>query len=180
MKIFLFIVLIALFSSCSKPNNTNIVEPINHQANYVKGEVAFGLRDSVSLEIFANYIYSFDNISIKEITFFQYYSIFPRDSLHLIKSVLESKNYIKSRTVNVFYKSNESKIVAKFWINNFSKDDIKDWTLLKSQLHFVHLPNKYQDGLLKTPIGKEKEWMNFLLKSNLFSFVELNYIWYAF
>lgn len=180
MKIILFLIFVTIISGCSNFNNSNIIGPINHPNDYVKGDVVFGLRDSVSLTNFANYIYSFKNISIKEITFLQYYSNFPHDSLEAIRSALEAKNYIKPNKVNVFYKSAESRIVAEFWINSFSKDEIKDWTLLKSHFHLIHIPNKYQSGLLKTPVGQEKKWMDILLKSNLFRFVELNSITYAY
>jgi len=176
MKIISLVLLIIFLSGCSKNNNSNITGPENPTLNYAQGEVSFGLKDSVSLEEVANYIYSFNNISIGEIVFFQYYSNFPHDSIQSIKSSLESKNYINSETLTITYDNNESRIVVKFWIKNFRKDDIKNWELLKTQFHLVHLPNEYQSGLLIIPIGKEKEWVNILSNSNLFRFVELNYI----
>lgn len=178
MKESLFILfgMLILLVGCSGDDKSNITNPENPEIEYVKGEVIVGLKDSVSLEQFAYFVYSLNNISIINIVSLQYYSTLPKDSMQTIKSNLESRKYITPGSVNVDYIESESKIHVKFWVKEFSYDDIKDWELIRTQLQLFHFPNEFQSGLLKVEVGKEKEWINILSNYNLFRFVELNYI----
>lgn len=168
--------MLILLVGCSGDDKSNIINPENPEIEYVQGEVVVALKDSVSLEQFANFVYSLNNISIRNIVSFQYYSTLPKDSMQTIKSNLESRKYITPGSVNVYYIESESKILVEFWVAEFSYDDIKDWELIRTQLHLFHSPNKFQLGLLKVEIRKEKEWINILSNYDLFRYVELNYI----
>jgi hypothetical protein len=172
----LTLLLLTFLLGCSKNKDTIITGPENPSLNYVQGEVVVGLKDSVSLEEIADYVYSLNNISINEISSLRYYSILPKDSIQSIKSNLESKNYIWHGTVNVSYLESESKILVEFSIKDFSSNDINDWKLLKTHFRLFHSPYHFQSGVLKVENGKENEWINILSNSNLFRFVELNYI----
>jgi hypothetical protein len=176
MKFILLIILATLLIGCSnnKISNDTLVEaPI---MNHVPGDVSIGLNDNVSLEDVANYIYSFNNISINSIVGFQYYSDLPKERMDTLKSVLESKTYILNGTLYTYYIDSLSKIMVEFSVGKFCYADSKDWESLKEQFLLTHLPYHYQGGLLKVEPGKEYEWIQILSKSGLFRFVELNYI----
>lgn len=179
MKAISFIIVLCFFFiSCS--DKKDITNPESESLDYVQGEVGFGLKDSISLEEVANYVYSLDNISIDNIVSFQYKSNFPQDSMQVINTIFESKSYIWSGTTKTSYLSDESKILLEFWIKNFRAEDIEDWELLKKRFQLNHSPYYFQLGILKVEIGKEKEWINNLSNSDLFRFVELNGINHAF
>jgi len=176
MKIILSIILSTLLIGCSnnKISKDTLVEaPL---MDHVPGDVSIGLNDNVSLEDAANYIYSFNNISINSIVGFQYYSDLPKERLDTLKSALESKTYIMNGTVYTSYIDSVSKIMVEFSIGKFSYADIRDWESFKEQFLLTHLPYHYQGGLLKVEPGKEYRWIQFLSKSGIFRFVELNYI----
>jgi len=174
MKIILLIMLLSFLIGCSNkdiPNNSE--KPF---LDYAPGDVSIGLNDNVSLEEVANYVYSFNNISINQIVAFQYYSNLPKESMDTIKSALELKRYIWNGTIRVSYSDSLSKIMVEFWVQNFNYEDRKDWESFKEQFLLTHSPYHYQVGLLKVEPGKEYEWIQILSKSGLFTFVELNYI----
>lgn len=176
MKIISFIISLCFFISCSDKKGITNPGTGNKSLNYVQGQVGFALKDSVTLKEAADYIYSQKNISINEIVSFQYESNLPQDSIQTIKAVFESKPYIWSGKTKISYITGESKILVEFWIKNFRVEDIKDWQLLKNRFGLYHLPYYFQLGLLKVEVGRENEWINVLSNSNLFRFVELNYI----
>ena len=176
MKFILLIVLATLLIGCSNnkiSKDTLVESPI---MDHVPGDVSIGLNDNVSLEDFANYIYSFNNISINSIVGFQYYSGLPKAKMDTLKSALESKTYILNGTIYTSYIDSLSKIMVEFSVGKFCYADIKDWGSFKEQFLLTHLPYHYQGGLLKVEPGKEYEWIQLLSKSGLFRFVELNYI----
>jgi len=172
MKVFLFTFLTAVMLSCLNDNSISGIS----ETDYVLGEVTFGLRDSVSLMELADFIYVFNNISIKNVTFFQYYTSVSQDSMPIIKSILEAKSYIRDDAVTISYIESNSKILVKFWVIDFRTEDRSDWKTTKARFSLVHLPQKFQLGLLKVETGTEKEWIHFLSNTNLFRFVELNTI----
>ena len=176
MKFILSIILSTLLIGCSSnkiSNNTLVEAPL---MDHVPGDVSIGLNDNVSLEDVTNYIYSFNNISINSIVGFQYYSDLPKERMDTLKSALESKTYIMNGTVYTSYIDSLSKILVEFSIGKFSYADIRDWESFKEQFLLTHLPYHYQGGLLKVEPAKEYEWIQFLSKSGLFRFAELNYI----
>src|SRR3990172_3378576 len=164
MKAIPFIIVLCVFISCS--DKKEITNPESESLNYVQGEVGFGLKDSVTLEEVADYVYSLNNISI--------------DSMQIIKSTFELKSYIWSGTTKTSYINSESKILIEFWVKNFRAEDLEDWGLLKNRFQLYHSPYYFQLGILKVEVGKEKEWINNLSNSNLFRFVELNGITHTF
>jgi hypothetical protein len=179
MKAISFIIVLCFFFiSCS--DKKEITNPGSESLDYVQGDVAFGLKDSVTLEEVANYVYSLDNISVDNIASFQYKSDLPQDSMQVIKAIFESKSYIWSGTAKISYLDDESKILIEFWVKSFNAENIKDWNLLKNRFRLNHSPYYFQLGILKVEVGKEKEWINILSNSNLFRFVELNGITHAF
>jgi hypothetical protein len=176
MKFILSIILSTLLIGCSSnkiSNNTLVEAPL---MDHVPGDVSIGLNDNVSLEDVTNYIYSLNNISINSIMGFQYYSDLPKERMDTLKSALESKTYIMNGTVYTSYIDSLSKILVEFSIGKFSYADIRDWESFKEQFLLTHLPYHYQGGLLKVEPAKEYEWIQFLSKSGLFRFAELNYI----
>ncbi|OIP57078.1 MAG: hypothetical protein AUK34_10265 [Ignavibacteria bacterium CG2_30_36_16] len=179
MKAISFIIVLCFFFiSCS--DKKEITNPESESLDYVQGEVAFGLKDSVTLEEVANCVYSLDNISIDNIVSFQYKSNLPQDSMQVIKTIFESKSYIWGGTTKTSYSNSESKILVEFWVKSFKAEDIENWNLLKNRFRLNHSPYYFQLGILKVEVGKEKEWINNLSNSNLFRFVELNGITHAF
>jgi len=178
MKAIPFIIVLCVFISCS--DKKEITNPESESLNYVQGEVGFGLKDSVTLEEVADYVYSLNNISIDNIVSFQYKSDLSQDSMQIIKSTFELKSYIWSGTTKTSYLNSESKILIEFWVKNFRAEDLEDWGLLKNRFQLYHSPYYFQLGILKVEVGKEKEWINNLSNSNLFRFVELNGITHTF
>jgi len=179
MKILIFIgLLVFIFYGCSENKSSENGFLINNPPadEYASGDVAFGLQDTVSLEYFAAYIYSLSNISIDEIVFFQYSSFLSQDSIQILKSVLESKPYIDSRSHHIFYIQNGTEIIVEFCIKNFKSEHQSDWDSVIDQFNLSHYPNYFQLGILKVEVGKEKEWIDYLSDNELFRFVELNYI----
>lgn len=179
MRIIILIYFSALVMGCSTDYSITEVNPDNENnrsLGYVQGEVSFGLKDSVTLMELADYIYSLDNIFIKDVASFQYYTILPEDSMQIIKSRLEAEPYIWDENVNVSYNETDSKILIDFWIKDFKSENIQDWASLKARFSLIHIPYYFQLGLLKVEIGKEEEWINNLVDVNLFRFVELNHI----
>lgn len=177
MKIVAYLFLATLLIGCS-PNKISDNDFVFNTPTdeYVAGEVTFGLRDTVSLERFAAYIYSLSGIYIDEIVFFEYRSFLSQDSIQTLLSALESKPYIDSTSVRIAYIGNTSEISVEFWIRNFKPEYQSDWEFLMHQFNLSHYPNYFQDGILKVEVGKENEWIDYLSNNNLFRFVELNYI----
>ena len=174
MKAKYLIIILCFFISCSdKKENTY---PISESLNYAQGEVIVGLKDSVSLEEVADYIYSLNNISINDIVSFQYISNLPKDSMQVIIKTLESKSYIWKGNPITPYLNSDSLIQIELWVRNFRFEDIEDWKLLKKRFQLSHIPYYFQLGLLNVEAGKEQEWVNILSESKLFRLVELNTI----
>ena len=176
MKTFLLILLatiLLLLCSCLKEEDSitgNLPE------DYAPGEVAFGLNDSISFIQLADFIYVFNNISIKKVTFFQYYTSVSKDSMPIIKATLEAKSYIRDDAVTIFYIDSIHTVMTEFWVIDFKSEDRSDWKETKELFSLVHLPQKFQLGLLKVEQGTEKEWIKLLSNTKLFRFTELNYI----
>jgi hypothetical protein len=175
LKIIPLILFITLLIGCSNKDQHNPLVGIP-MPDHVPGDVIIGLQENVSLEEVADFILSFNNISIYNIVSFEYYSALPKERMDSLKSSLEAKPYIYSGDLRVSYVDSLSKIKIDLWIINFGIDDRKDWAITKEQFQLTHIPYPYQVGLLKVEYGKEEEWINILSQSNLFSFVELNVI----
>ena len=174
-SIILFFLVIILFG-CSEKKSSENDFLTNPKEEFAPGEVAFGIKDTVSLESFATYIYSLNNIYIKSIVFFEYSLNLPQDSIRILKSVLKSKQYIDSGSVSILNIEEGQKTIIRFWISNFNPEDLSDWQIILKQFNLSHYPNYFQTGLLKVEVGKEKEWINYLSDKELFRFVELNYV----
>jgi hypothetical protein len=174
--VFLFFAILLVGCSENKSSDTDNLIGNTPTDEYAPGEVAFGLQDTVSLEHFAAYIYSLSNISIDEIVFFQYSSSLSQDSVQILKSVLESKPYIDSRSTRISHIGNETEIIVELWIKDFKSEYQSDWLFTINQFKLSHYPNHFQGGILKVEVGKEKEWIDYLSKNELFRYVEPNYI----
>ncbi len=172
MKIILIVIFAILLFGCSNKNN-NVTGIESTSPNYVQGEVVAALIDSVTLDEFADYIYSLKDISINDIVFYNYYSTFPRDSLQIINSTFKLKAYISEGETITTYLDSLSEIRIKFWIKNFNSNDIRDWKTLKERFQLVHIPDPSQLSLLNVTPGKEKEWLNILSNSKLIKNVSL-------
>ena len=174
MKIITLILLITFLFACSTDRS-----PLNTELDYVQGEVAFGLIDSITLLELADYIYSLSNISIKQVSSFQYYTNLPQDSMQIIKSALESKSYVWDGMINIWYDQTSSKIMIDVWIRDFKSEDREDWELTKERFSFTHIPGNFQVGLLKVKNGREKEWIKILSNSGMFRYLEVNHFTHA-
>ncbi|MBZ0181575.1 MAG: hypothetical protein K8F60_03900 [Melioribacteraceae bacterium] len=179
MKNIILILLALILFGCSEKKNSENNLVTNPSEEFAPGEVAFGIKDSVSLERFAAYIYSLNDITINSVVFFEYSLNLPQDSIQILKSLLESKQYIDSGSVSVSYIEEAQKTILKFSIGKFNSEDQSDWQSLVKQFNLSHYPNYFQLGILKVRVGKEKEWINYLSDKELFRFVELNYVTYA-
>ena len=175
LKFIPLILFITFLIGCSNKDQQNQLVGIS-LPDHVPGDVIIGLKENVSLEEVADYILSFNNISIYNIVSFEYYSALPKERMESLKSSLEAKPYIYSGNLRVSYIDSLSRIKIELWIGKFGADDRKDWELTRQQLLLTHIPYPYQAGLLKVEYGKEEEWINILSQSNLFSSVELNVI----
>jgi hypothetical protein len=180
MKYIIIFFLAFILFGCSEKKNSENNLLTNPSEEFAPGEVAFGIKDSVSLERFAAYIYSLNDITINSVVFFEYSFNLPQDSLQILKSLLESKQYIDSGTVSFSFIEEEQKSIIKFWIGKFTSEDQSDWLSIVEQFSLSHNPNYFQSGILKVKVGEEKEWINYLSSKELFRFVELNYITHIF
>lgn len=178
-NIILFLLVITLFGCSEKKSSENNLVT-NPSEEFAPGEIAFGIKDTVSLESFAAYIYSLNDIAINAIVFFEYSLNLPQDSIQILRSELESKHYIDSSSVRISYLGEEQKTILEFSIGKFSSEDQADWQSLVEQFNLSHYPNYFQLGILKVKVGKEKEWVNYLSDKELFRFVELNYVTHTF
>lgn len=172
MKQILFTIIILIFIGCSKDNAPFETEPLD----YMPGEVAFGLRDSVSLSQLADYVYALEKISIKSVVSFIYRSRLSQDSLSALRTALEAKTYIENGTLRLVFSLPDSVAEVEFWIKDFKNEDRADWRVTVNRFRLQHYPQRYQLGVLKVEIGTEEEWIKELQNTNLFRFVELNYI----
>ena len=143
---------------------------------YVSGQVVAGIRNNVSLETLADYIYTLENVSIKSVAKFQYYSTLAQDSLLAIQQAFESKSYIDTRTINIVYNEDEDRLDIDFWVNDFCNEDRSDWTSLINRFDLQHISFDFQGGLFSVEIGKEKSCITKFLLSGYFKFAELNYV----
>ena len=180
MKNIISILLAIILFGCSEKQNSENNLLTNPSEEFAPGEVAFGIKDTVSLERFATYIYSLNDITINSVVIFEYSFNLQQDSLQILKSLLESKNYIDSGTVSFSSIEEEQKTIVKFWIGKFNSEDQSDWLSIVEQFSLSHYPNYFQSGILKVEVGEEKEWISYLSDKELFRFVELNYITHIF
>ncbi|RMG27386.1 MAG: hypothetical protein D6732_20115 [Methanobacteriota archaeon] len=179
MKKLNLIFLILFFISCSV-DKTPLQEKAhngNTDSDYVPGEIAVGIKDSVSLLQFADYIYSFEHISIKEIVYYVYSSSLPKDSMMVIKNTLLTKSYIwDDGQLQLSYSNERNRILIKIWFRNFRSEDRDDWRELKERFSLTHEPFAYQTSLLQVEERTEQEWIGILSQSDFCRYVELNYI----
>ncbi len=180
MKIILLMLSTVILFGCTDKNSPNINNPQSGTEDYAAGEVLTALKDSITLEEYANYIYSMKNISINNIVAFNYYSTLPKDSMQVIISTLESRSYVWKGQSTFAYNDSTSELNIVLWIKDFNPPDIQDWELLKSRFSMFHIPSHFQVGQVNVSPGEETEWINILSKSSLFYAVELNYKTYAF
>jgi hypothetical protein len=178
MKFIPFVLLTMLLTGCYNDRGINFPYPENNNYNnkpvggevkqFVPGEVNFLLKDSVSFETLADTIYSYNNLSIDNVSGLQYTSDFFPDSAQTIDSVLNSRAYINNLNVTVSYLQSGAKMMIAFGISNFNQDYISDWNSLVKRFNLEHLPSGSQEGILKVPDGRENLWINNLLHTKLF------------
>jgi hypothetical protein len=169
LKNITFILLTVLLIGCYNDNGINVSRP-----DYIPGELVFMLKDSVSLEEFADYIYSINYISIESISALQYTSTLPADSVEIINSVIKSRAYIYSEFLSTRYLSSEKKILIEIWLKSFNSENLSDWKSISARFGLLHRPNHSQIGTLNVPAGQEKIWINYLSQTNLFNSLEQN------
>ena len=177
MKIITFIFLSVLLISCSNEGTTPLVSELifTHGSQYIKGEIYVILKDSVSLEDFADYIYSLDSVTIRSVRNLHYSSVLPKDSMQVIDSVIKSKSSIGYVLVKTSFSDSAKTILTEFPVFSFNRKDLIDWKYLKERFKLSHIPYPSSTGTLKVPIGKEKELVNYLSQTDYFKEVSLAY-----
>jgi hypothetical protein len=154
-------------------------EPTQENKTFIEGNVGFGLNDSISFEQLIDTIYSFGKVYKIDIVTIQYTTELSKDSLQFIKDHLIAYTFIDSATT-LKYDDSKSEWLINFWIFNFRENNIFDWFQLLQDLQLNHKVYSFQVGLLEVEPGKEKYWIDELLKINLFRWVDYNYITHIF
>jgi len=182
MKLISILLLAILLAGCYNDRGINFPFPeLNNyhngkSGNYVPGEVACFLKDSVSLERLADTIYSYNNISINTVTGLQYTSALSPDSAATIDSVLKSRTYLNNLQVRVSYLQSGEQMLIQFGVSSFTQSDISDWNSLVVRFDLAHAPSNSQTGQLNVPTGQEQKWINSLWQTRLFIRLELEVI----
>lgn len=172
MKRISFIVLIiSLFSSCSKVKSDTTC------SNYVKGEIIVGIKNTASIEdVFS--LFNTLNLKIDQMSGFYYTSPYSQDSLTSIISYLNTRPYINARnfsaTAYIHYQTKEINVTSIFFDMNISNQ--RDWIRSRNYLNLVETKDVSKNILVKFAPGQEHNWLKRLEGYNIVEWVELNCI----
>ena len=160
-----------LFFGCEE----EIIKPTNNFKTYVEGEIVVGLKKDLSFEEFIDTVFAVNEIYGIEVSNINYSSDLPENERNFLEECLSSYGFI-DRYTTLKYNSDENRWEIEFWISGFVKENIEDWHQLLKDLNLKHIPNRFQSALIRVEKGKETTWIENLSNSNLFRYVELNYI----
>ncbi len=160
-----------LFGGCEE----EILRPKSNLKSYVEGEIVVGWKKNLSLEEFIETVFNENEINVIEAGNVNYVSGLPETAGKVFEEQLSAFPFI-DRTTTYNYNKELKRWEVEFWISGFVKENIKDWNTLLCRLQLKHSPNGFQSGLIKVIKGKEKKWIKNLSQSELFRFVDLNYL----
>jgi len=178
MKTFKFccLVLIVLLPlGCQKKKNVS-----GEDINYIPGEVLIGLYDSTTFQETCSLIIYDLNLPIKSIDGFKYFAVVGEDSCEIIKSILNSKEYLTYQGRVPVYIVTDSIITIKLTFFNFGQEEANDWFEVVSEISLIEDLSEigfFKWGVLKTPEGYEEFWINKLSEYEIIRWAELNYIY---
>jgi hypothetical protein len=175
----IFLILIFLLGFCSCKNTVTTIEAPARDPEYMPGQIAVGLVDTVSYRFMVNFCNSL-NLGIihldLEHTFWakadsndlEYYrNIFSSDSA----VVFINKLYTGSSTDTLL-------ITISFTGINTVEYDLKKVESVGLNVYEIH--THFKTALLSTAIGREKYWINKLIHYDFIRYAELNYVTHAF
>jgi hypothetical protein len=167
MKIFLIAILLfsIIYSGCS---DSSLNEPGPENKWYVKGNVVFGLKDSVSFEEILDTLFSFGKIHQVIFSTTKFSSEYPEE-LWKYRFVDTANTTIKFDTLNEIWNIN-------LWVRGFNEDDAADWHNMHNQLNLQPTLTYLAYGQLYVDIGSEEYWIRKLLETDLFRWVGYNYL----
>ena len=172
-KLFQIIVSIPfIFLGCNDSSN----EPQLDEKDYVKGDVSFGLKNTVSFEEMLDTVFSFGEIYQIVFNTAKYSTKFPKDSLEYIKSNIAQYDFIDTSLTLIKYEDNQNQWLFYLWIRGFNETNVSDWYTLRNQFDMLPIQTYSLYGLLKVEEGKESYWINQLKGTGLFEWVDYNYI----
>ena len=160
-----------LFFGCEE----EIIKPTNNFKTYVEGEIVVGLKKDLSFEEFIDTVFAVNEIYGIEVSNINYSSDLPENERNFLEECLSSYGFI-DRYTTLKYNSDENRWEIEFWISGFTKRNVNDWSDIIRKLKLKHVPNNFQNILLRIAPGKEKEWIKKLNELQIFRYVEENYI----
>ena len=109
---------------------------------------------------------------------FFYTSPYPKDSLSILISYLNTKSYINTRDFSasayVHFQTGIINVTTFFFDMNSTNQ--QDWINTKNLLKLFNTQGDTKDIVLKVPVGQEKYWLNALKQNNIVKWTELNCI----
>ncbi|NOZ46672.1 MAG: hypothetical protein GXO79_07795 [Chlorobi bacterium] len=147
------------------------------ELTYVPGEILITPCDSVSFIIIYNLVDSLD-LNIKELNNCRYTYIGSSDSILVLKSHLDTKDYITSngRTFSFIVSDTIAEINLTFFEINDS--DVNDWINTQSTFNLTENFNLtiHRWSVLKVPKGSEQDWVDQIATYDIIESASLNHI----
>lgn len=166
--IFLIIILI----SCKK---NDVEEKI--ESEFVKGDVIVGINPEVQLEKLFTYTNSF-GLKIDQISGYTYTTTIPKDSIPFIKTVLDAKNYIKTRNFSAsiwtHYQTETTYSTTMLWDMDLTNQ--QDFIQTKNSLRMADNLSATKTMVLKVPEGQELYWIKKLKSFSWVRWAEPNWV----
>lgn len=143
---------------------------------YIKGDVSFLLKDSVDFNQMIDTVFTLGEIYQIEITLYETSEVLPQDSLQHIKSIFTQYPFIDTALTTFKYDENIMKWKFSLWIRGFNESNISEWEYLENYFNMIPVQNIKPYGLIKVEVGKENYWIDMLKNTNIFEWVDYNYI----
>jgi hypothetical protein len=146
------------------------------EPEYVKGQVIVQFHDQVPFDRAYRVVDSL-SLEVNAIHNFGYYVEVIEDSLESIRSVLNSKEYLKNNGLTYGMRYRDSTVYINTRFFDFNKIDAEDWFETKAALKLIDDLNNggFKWGVLNVPEGEENSWVDELNQISIFSSAELNH-----
>ena len=95
---------------------------------------------------------------------------------NLLKQLFAQYEFIDTSLTSIRFEDNNNQWLFFLWIRGFKANNISQWDILKIQFNLIPISNLKAYGLLKVEEGKENYWINKLKETELFEWVDFNYI----
>lgn len=172
-KIASYFVIVSVLISCSKTTSSDS----NNCANYVKGDVVVGIKNTASIEDVFSLFNKLD-LKIDEMSGFFYASPYPQDSLTSLLNYLNTKPYINTRDFSasayVHYQTGIINVTTFFF--DMTLENQQDWISSKQSLNLTDTKGDTKNILIKVASGQENYWLKTLKQYNIVTWTELNCI----